>query len=164
MLCIFFGDLDSSTIINGILFFSLSLFSQDKIVPRTISGSRIFPLDYDKWSSECILNITLDLRSQEWFRMRHFLQHKSEKDAKNPRFWKAGFWYLFFFVKSKWTQTSNFTVNNELGFFFRETEGVTKNRCVFTNFWKLLQKGKNSVEKYGLCILKLYGLKNRFFG
>ena len=39
-----FGDLDSSTIINGILFFSLSLFSQDKIVPRTISGSRTFPL------------------------------------------------------------------------------------------------------------------------
>ena len=37
-----FGDLESSTIINGILFFSLSLFSQDKIVEDNLTDFFLF--------------------------------------------------------------------------------------------------------------------------
>ena len=133
-----FGDLDSSTIINGILFFSLSLFSQDKIVPRTISGSRTF------FSRLWYMKFRMHFEYYTWFAVSRVVPDETFS-ATHPnkmqkfRDFKKQVYGIYF----SWNQRGHKQVFPRLIMnwdFFRETEVVTKNRCVLTIFWKLLQK------------------------
>ena len=138
MLCIFFGDLDSSTIINGILFFSLSLFSQDKIVPRTISGSRIF------FSRLWYMKFRMHFEYYTWFAVSRVVPDETFSATHPNKMQKfRGFEKQVFGIFFSWNQCGHKQVISRLimswDFFSWNWSGYQKPMC-FHKFLKVSAK------------------------